>query len=80
MGFPSLYSAHLPWSARNAARYLSDPWQLSIRLASGHNDGVGGRWQYELIAGQYPHSNEIVFSALIRLPGVDVPEIMFRLT
>ncbi len=39
---------------------LADPGALSSRVAPGGNDGAGGRWQYELIAGRYPYSGEIV--------------------
>jgi hypothetical protein len=67
-------------AALTDAAELPDPGSLSNRLASGRNDGADGRWQYELIAGRYPHSNEIVFSALIQLPANDLPEILFRLT
>jgi hypothetical protein len=65
-------------AALSNAAELPDPSSLSSRLVSGRNDGADGRWQYELIAGRYPHSNEIVFSALIQLPGDDLPEILFR--
>jgi hypothetical protein len=58
---------------------LQHPGSLSRRLAPGDNDGGDGRWQYELVAGRYPHSNEIVFSVLIRMPASDVPEILLRL-
>src|SRR5258708_1016205 len=50
---------------------LSDPASLSSRVTPGGNDGADGRWQYELIAGRYPHGSDIVFSALIRLPASD---------
>jgi hypothetical protein len=59
---------------------LPDPGSLSNRLAPGGNGGANGRWQYELIAGRYPHSSEIVFSVLIRLPFSDVPEVLSRLS
>ncbi len=61
------------------AAELPDPDSLSSRLTPGGNDSAGGRWQYELIAGRYPASAEIVFSALIRLPVSDLPEVLFRL-
>lgn len=59
---------------------LTEPDSLSNRLTPGDNDGAHGRWRYELTAGRYPSSSEIVFSALIRLPVSDVPEVLFRLT
>jgi hypothetical protein len=59
---------------------LADPVSLSNRVAPGGNDGADGRWQYELIAGRYPQGSEIVFSAVIRLPASDVPEVLSRLT
>jgi len=58
---------------------LADPGTLSHRIAPGANDGAAGRWQYELIAGRYPHSGEIVFSARIRLPASDLPAVLSRL-
>jgi hypothetical protein len=62
------------------AAELEDPASLSSRVAPGGNSGADGRWQYELIAGRYPHSGEIVFSVLIRLPASDVSEVLSRLT
>jgi|ERR1022692_1147066 hypothetical protein len=59
---------------------LPDPGSLSSRLAPGGDDGSDGRWRYELIARRYPHSSEIVFSALVRLPVSDIPEVLARLT
>jgi hypothetical protein len=67
-------------AALSDAADLWHPGSLSRRLAPGDNDGADGRWQYELIAGRYPHSSEIVFSAMIRLPASDMPEILARLT
>jgi hypothetical protein len=67
-------------AAMSDAAELPDPGSLSNRLAPGGNDGANGRWQYELIAGRYPHSSEIVLSALIRLPASDVSEVLSRLT
>lgn len=67
-------------AAMSDAAELPDPGSLSNRLAPGRNDGANGRWRYELIAGRYPHSGEIVFSVLIRLPVSDVPEVLSRLT
>lgn len=61
------------------AAELPDPGSLSSRLAPGGSDGAHGRWRYELIAGRYPHSGEIVFSVLIRLPVSDLPEVVSRL-
>ena len=57
---------------------LADPGSLSNRIASGGNDGADGRWRHELIAGRYPHSSEIVFSALIRMPVSDLPAVLSR--
>jgi len=62
------------------AAELPDPGSLSSRLAPGGSGGAHGRWQYELTAGRYPHSSEIVFSVLIRLPVSDLPEVLARLT
>jgi hypothetical protein len=67
-------------AALSDAAFLQDPGSMSSRLAPGGNDGADGRWQYELVAGRYPHSSEIVFSVLIRLPASDVPHILARLT
>ena len=58
---------------------LADPGSLSSRITPGGNDGADGRWQYQLIAGRYPHSSDIVFSALIRLPASDLPAVLSRL-
>jgi hypothetical protein len=66
-------------AALSDAADLRQPGSLSRRLAPGDNDGADGRWQYELVVGRYPHSSEIVFSVLIRLPVSDVPEILARL-
>lgn len=59
---------------------LADPGSLSSRITPGSNDGGDGRWQYELFAGRYPHSSEIVFSALIRLPASDLTAVLSRLS
>ena|SRR5450432_3763047 len=59
---------------------LADPGSLSSRVTPGGNSGADGRWQYELIAGRYPHSGEIVFSALIRLPASDLAAVLSRLS
>jgi hypothetical protein len=58
---------------------LADPGSLSRRITPGSNDGANGRWQFELISGRYPAGGEIVFSATIRLPASDLPEIIARL-
>jgi hypothetical protein len=58
---------------------LPDPGSLSRRITPGGNDGAAGRWQFELIAGRYPGSGEIVFSATIRLPDSDLPDVLARL-
>ena len=59
---------------------LADPGSLSSRVAPGGNSGADGRWQYELIAGRYPHSGEVVFSALIRFPVSDLAAVLSRLS
>ena len=51
---------------------LPDPGSLPGRVAPGGKDGPDGRRRYELIAGRYPHSSEIVFSAPVRLPVSDI--------
>ena len=58
---------------------LAEPASLSRRITPGGNDGANGRWQFELISGRYPASDEIVFSAKIRLPASDLPEVVTRL-
>jgi hypothetical protein len=59
---------------------LSDPGSLSSRITPGDHDGADGRWQYELTAGRYPHSSDIVFSTQIRLPATDLPAVLSRLS
>lgn len=59
---------------------LADPGSLSSRMTSGGSGRCQGRWQYELIAGRYPHGGEIVFSVLIRMPASDLPEVLSRIT
>jgi len=59
---------------------LTDPRSLSSRITPGGNDGADGRWQYKLIASRYPHSSDIVFSALIRLPVSDLTAVLSRLS
>jgi hypothetical protein len=59
---------------------LAEPGSLSNRITPGGNDGGDGRWRYELVAGRYPYSREIVFSVVIRLPVSDVPAVLARLS
>jgi len=62
----------MPLAAISDAAEPPGPGSLSNRLTPSGNDGANGWWQYELIAGLYPHSREIVLSALIRLSASDV--------
>lgn len=58
---------------------LHDPGSLSRRITPGEEVGIPGRWQYELIAGRYPVGRDIVFSAKIRLPVTDLPDVITRI-
>jgi hypothetical protein len=58
---------------------LRDPGSLSCRITPGDDHGRPGQWQYELIASRYPINKDIVFSAKVRLPAADLPEVISRL-
>jgi hypothetical protein len=57
---------------------LNDPDSLSCRITPGDDHSRPGQWQYELIAGRYPSGGSIVFSAKVRLPISDLPEVVSR--
>jgi hypothetical protein len=59
---------------------LPDPGRLSRRVLPAAAMVLEAGWRYELIAGRYPHSSEIVFSALVRLPVSDTSEVLARPT
>jgi hypothetical protein len=58
---------------------LEDPSSLSCRITPGDDRRRPDQWQYELIAGRYPSDNDIVFSAKVRLPVGDLPEVVSRM-
>jgi len=57
---------------------LTDPDSMSCRITPP-GDRSPDRWQYELIASRYPSDRSIVFSAKMRLPASDLPEVVRRL-
>jgi hypothetical protein len=57
---------------------LDDRDSMSCRITPA-GDQSPDRWQYELIASRYPVDRTIVFSAKIRLPASDLPEVVRRL-
>jgi len=64
---------------------LSDPAELddlnslTCRITPAERRAAPDLWQYELIASRYPTDKSIVFAAQIRLPTVDLHEVINRL-
>lgn len=58
---------------------LDDLNSLSCRITPADHRVGPDPWQYELITSRYPTDNSIVFAAKIRLPAVDLPEVVSRL-
>ena len=58
---------------------LGDPGSLTCRITPADDRSRPDQWQYELIAGRYPIDRSIVFSAKVRMPLADLPEVVRRL-
>jgi hypothetical protein len=58
---------------------LADPNSLSCRITPGDDQSRPDWWQYEFISGRYPGDKAIMFSAKIKLPVSDLPEMVRRL-
>lgn len=58
---------------------LNDPGSLSCRMTPGDDRSRPDQWQYELMANRCPSDGSIMFSAKVRLPIGDLPEVVSRI-